>query len=467
MLRSTILASIMLASLFALSAHALIMVGGKEPVTDHNWPAGSLDVANHKARLSYLEGPPFGGGEYTFQYRGDTATFNDILSRFVQIKAPDLLLVIHDGPGSNPVATREEKNKADSRVDFSFTVWTPENFYHLYANSTSFFAVDRPEFRSEVSPPRLDVWSNERGVNLEQMQIPPGVRILDERAISHGYKAEDQSVITGVAYDMLSSKPVGAVELVMEKHDTAAPADAGWVYKVVGTAVADADGRFELKKLDAGQYHASLRCTGYASRSLGYVDLGAGTFKSFTIRMSPAIEQTGRIVDNAGQPLAKVAVRIDSRIAVDGRGYPQPESPKVLTDADGRFTLTDLPRGQAQITARADHHYQVDSLKPHAIPAEPLTIVMTGTGSIHAKVVDRKGNPVAGNISVWPEGGSKVGSWGGGANTKDDGTFTFENVPPGKYFISADPSDQYRKGGGGTLIEVKPGEEVGVELKKK
>ena len=66
------------------SARALIMVGGKDPLTDHNWPAGSLDVVNHKSRQSFLEGPPFGGGQYTFQYRGDTNTFNDVLAKFAR-----------------------------------------------------------------------------------------------------------------------------------------------------------------------------------------------------------------------------------------------------------------------------------------------------------------------------------------------------------------------------------------------
>ena len=70
--------------LLAQAASALIMVGGKEPVSDHNWPAGSLDVANHKSRLIWYEGPPFGGGEYTFVYRGDTATLNELLARFAQ-----------------------------------------------------------------------------------------------------------------------------------------------------------------------------------------------------------------------------------------------------------------------------------------------------------------------------------------------------------------------------------------------
>src|SRR5947209_18129814 len=113
--------------LLAQAASALIMVGGKEPVSDHNWPAGSLDVANHKSRLIWYEGPPFGGGEYSFVYRGDTATFNDVLAKFAQIKAPDLLVVVHDGVGETPFMGNDRKGgTADKSIDWSFTVWTPE-----------------------------------------------------------------------------------------------------------------------------------------------------------------------------------------------------------------------------------------------------------------------------------------------------------------------------------------------------
>src|SRR5688572_23474449 len=87
---STILAALL--SLVAVApALGLIMVGkGNDPVKDNNWPAGSLDVANLKTRVAWMEGPPFGGGQHTFLYRGDTAAFQAVLDAFAKIKAPAL-----------------------------------------------------------------------------------------------------------------------------------------------------------------------------------------------------------------------------------------------------------------------------------------------------------------------------------------------------------------------------------------
>src|SRR5438132_609283 len=191
----------------ALPASALIMVGGKEPVKDHNWPAGSLDVTNHRARLSYAEGPPFGGGEYMFYYRGDTQTLNDVLSKFAQIKAPDLLVIVHDGAGHSPFIGGGDRGKAkpDDSFDWMFTVWTPENYYHLFGNPSSMLSADQPQYRTELPPPQLDVYVAEGRVDWERVQVPAGVRVVDERATSHGYTAEDGSVITGATYDMITS----------------------------------------------------------------------------------------------------------------------------------------------------------------------------------------------------------------------------------------------------------------------
>jgi hypothetical protein len=84
---------------------------------------------------------------------------------------------------------------------------------------------------------------------------------------------------------------------------------------------------------------------------------------------------------------------------------------------------------------------------------------------VTAKAAD--GSPlVGGTINIWPEAGLKVGTWGGTATLKDDGTFTFPNVPPGKYLASTNPGAQYSKTATGTPFQVKAGETVEVELSK-
>ena len=65
----------------------LITVGrGNQPVRDNDWPAGSLDVANLKSRVGWWEGPPFGGGQHQFLYRGDVEAFQRALDAFAKIE---------------------------------------------------------------------------------------------------------------------------------------------------------------------------------------------------------------------------------------------------------------------------------------------------------------------------------------------------------------------------------------------
>jgi hypothetical protein len=52
--------------------HGLVMVGqGNDPVNDAGWPTGALALANLESRVGWYEGPGFGGGQWTFAYRGD------------------------------------------------------------------------------------------------------------------------------------------------------------------------------------------------------------------------------------------------------------------------------------------------------------------------------------------------------------------------------------------------------------
>src|SRR6185503_13736688 len=93
-----LITSVLVLLLVATSAQALIMVGkGNDPVNDHNWPAGSLDLANLKTRVGWWEGPPFGGGQWTFLYRGDAAALQAAIDLFGKINTPELTLVVHEG----------------------------------------------------------------------------------------------------------------------------------------------------------------------------------------------------------------------------------------------------------------------------------------------------------------------------------------------------------------------------------
>src|SRR6478735_279885 len=118
----------LLFALLTLPASAMIMVGkGNTPVADAGWPQGAIDVANLKTRVGWYEGPPFGGGEWTFLYRGDAVTLNEALKILGAVRAPRVEVVLHDGPENCTFLADANDPKADTRYDFSFTVWVPES----------------------------------------------------------------------------------------------------------------------------------------------------------------------------------------------------------------------------------------------------------------------------------------------------------------------------------------------------
>src|SRR5687767_3557130 len=120
--RRTILAFIFY-SLFFVHGWALISVGGDGPVSLPNTPAGSEKLANLPSRFSYWEGAPFGGGNYHFEYAGDTAEFQTTLDTFAAIEAPRLELYVYDGGTTSTFSGR--------RQQWEFEIWNAENFFRL------------------------------------------------------------------------------------------------------------------------------------------------------------------------------------------------------------------------------------------------------------------------------------------------------------------------------------------------
>ena len=427
--------------LSAATGSALITVGhGNEPVGDNNWPAGAVDVANLKTRVGYWEGPPLGGGQLNFLYRGATADFQAALELFARIKAPELRLVVHEGPHESPFLRNDQDEKVETRVDWSFTVWNPASWHRLYNNPKSTFAAGDPSggFRSAVEPPRIDVYvGGGAGIEWARVKVPKNVRVTDERASSAGYAAGTGSVVRGDVYDMVTSKPVAGVRIRVARYD-----DKLGKYEDVALGQADADGQFEVTKIPPGTHLVEASADGYAPRVLGDDAFGSDTLKEFTVYLATAARVTATVTDIAGKPVAGVIVRADDIMGPDGGGYPLATSVEAKTDADGHVELTGLPRGYCRPYAHAKGYAMLNVLEVHPVPSERISLRVTATGTVSGKVTRIGGGALDADyvISIEPEGGLRIGSWGGSGQVKPDGTFSFENVPPGRYTVSARPN---------------------------
>ena len=156
-----------------IKAAASIVSGTGHPAAT-GWPEGAAAVAYLPSAVGWWEGPPFGGGEWHIQFRGDTEAFTQALTNFVAIHAPALDLMVHDGP-------QHEKFLDGARVDWELVVWNPESWNHLFNNTNVTIFGDSPNNGKPVPAPRLNVFIGDGGVDWSKVTIPPGVSVHDER----------------------------------------------------------------------------------------------------------------------------------------------------------------------------------------------------------------------------------------------------------------------------------------------
>jgi 5-hydroxyisourate hydrolase-like protein (transthyretin family) len=459
------LAILALVWLACVPASGLIMTGrGNQAVADAGWPEGALAMANFESRIGWWEGPPFGGGEWHFLYQGNTEGFKDALATFSAIRAPALDLVIHDGPYGDSILKE--------KVDWAFTVWVPASWHHLYNNPKSTFSADDPRFRRPVDPPRLDVYvGGDAGVDWVKVKVPAGVTVRDERAAPAPIRPDGGAVLRADIFDMASGKPVAGARVTVARYSGAGQGPSA-AYEKVAEAVSDAGGHVEIPKIPAGTYRVTAGTDGYATRVLGYERFGARTFKQFTVELAKSAVLQGNAADTDGKPLKGVKVYASSVMALDGRGYGGHEELSTDTDAEGRFELRGLPVGYVQLGARAQGYHFSDLFTIHEVPATNVLLHLGSAGAIHGSVTDHDGRALSRYesheilINIEPKGGSKAGSWGGGATVKDDGTFEFNNVPPGEYRISSrpNPSSSNRQYAPEQIIDLKAGARAEVKV---
>jgi hypothetical protein len=435
-------------------AWAVIFVHkGNAPTDDRDWPAGALAVANLKTRAGFWEGPPFGGGRFVFEYRGDSRALQEAIDLFGKIKSPELRIIVHDGTNRGFFFGQEKDGPG---MDWSFTVWTPASFHRLYGGgNTAIISAADPSgnLGKPVEPPTIDVYLGTGRIDWKQIKVPAGVKVTDERASAAGYEPADGSVCRGRVLDMVRSRPLSGAEVS--------------VGPVSGKT--DAQGSFELKKVPAGNHQIVIAFAGYAPRVAGYGQFGADTLKQYTVQLAPLARVSGIVRDQDGKPVAGANVRADGVVAVDGSGYILTERKEVKSDADGKFEMTGLPEGTLHFFTYANGFAPLDMLTRHKAPSEGLVLRVTATGTIKGRVVDAQGKPdPTAQISIYPEGGPKAGKWSASGNLDPNGAFSFNSVPPGKYIVSPFPGRQYdnKPDPAARTVEIKAGETTEVEVTK-
>lgn len=388
-------------------ALALITGGtGNRPIADPGWPQGAAALVNHPSRIAWWEGPPFGGGQWHAECRGDARAFNAVLADFARLDVKVKRLVVHDGVGEsfwlNP--NREPAKRDGARVDWVVMVWQPASWERLRKLPVDLNPV--PRGGADKGPPaQIDVFTG-GNVHWADVTVPPGLEVDDQRLEAHGFTPADGSVLEGTVIDLATKQPVAA-RVRLERVE---PQQSGYRYTKAVEAAAEARGRWVVRKAPVGWFRVVAEADGYVSRVLGYVQLDDQPgWRSYDGGLSRPGPVSGRVTDDEGRPLAGVDVRIGDVTSGDTGRYETPRDSPWRTDADGRFRADELPLGRATVWVSRDGYCRPGLGLPITLPSNDVALTMMKSAEVHISVdFTGKERPGGYVVHMVPEGGEAV-----------------------------------------------------------
>jgi hypothetical protein len=442
---------------------ALIMGGeGNTPVTDPGWPKGAAGIFNHVDRAAWWEGPPFGGGEWHAECRGDTKVLNAVLIEFAKLDVTTKRVVVHDGFGSSFwLAPNQEPEKlAPARIDWTFQVWQPDRWENLHKLPVNL----NPTAASDKSPPaQIDVFT--ANIHWADVVIPAGMEVIDQRLEAHGFNDDDGFVIEGRAADILTSLSVLAT---MQLQRIEPQKTGGYLYPVAAEAKTNPQGRWVVKNLEAGWYRVVVEAEGFVPRVAGHVIVDTQPqWKSFDTTLARSALVSGRVTDESGKPLADVEVRFDGVASLSGERYEPPIDSAIKTDSAGRFHTDHLPVGKTTIWIHKAGYCRPGLGLSIAAPADDIELKMVRSTNVRVTVdFGSKPRPADYLVKIEPEGGEAVGKYGGSGSINEKNEIAFKSVPPGKYTLKGQPNpSSAEQSTEPLLIDLKGGDDVELVIK--
>ncbi len=465
---ATVLLTIFTVAAVPRSAFALIMGGADStPHHDPGWPKGAAEIFNNPARVAYWEGPPLGGGQWHAECRGDAKAFNAVLAAFAKLDVKRKRVVAHDGVGHsfwlNP--NRKPDKQVDARVDWIFMVWQSDSWDALRKLPSDLNPTDAGD-AGQGPPAEIDAYAG-GNIRWSDVIIPKGLEVIDERLEAHGFTTADGVVLEGKVHDLATQRPVAA-RVRLQRIEP--QAKGGYHYTVVAQAVADAQGRWVLKKAPAGWQQIVVEADDYVPRIAGYAQFDDQPgWHSYDCGLSHPASVSGRISDDAGKPLADVDVRLADVVCGGSGRYESPQEYQSKTDADGRFRFDQVPLGSAAIWLHKAGYCRPGLGLAITTPAKDVALHMRKSAGVHVTVdFTAAVRPAGYLVSIEPEGGSKVGTWGGSGQIDAKNQISFNDVPPGRYVLQGQPNPSAANQHTEPLtIELKGGQTAEVKLSAK
>jgi hypothetical protein len=216
-----------------------------------------------------------------------------------------------------------------------------------------------------------------------------------------------------------------------------------------GQTITAADGSFTLAPVRAGANVVTCKTPGGAT---GEANVTAPASDVRVVVDGTGVLR-GRVVDKGGAPVPMFEVLV-SPFSSGNEGLAQ------FADADGRFTLNDVPAGEMEVTVSADgffktlkHGVEVEAGKA----TEEMTFTLSRGRTAHGRVVSSGGEPL-GEVMIGDARESKLWTetdewYEEPAKTNADGTYEIGDLP-----IDRLPLEFEKEGFGPVVRELPPGD---------
>jgi hypothetical protein len=173
--------------------------------------------------------------------------------------------------------------------------------------------------------------------------------------------------------------------------------------------------------------------------------------------------------DETGKALPGVEVRLANVVPASGGRYESALDHGLKTNAEGRFRSEQVPAGKVTIWLTKPGYVRPGLGPTVTTPTDSVALTMMKSASIRVTVdFTGKVRPNGYIVSLEPEGGNKIGTYGGSGNIDPKDQMAFENVPPGRYIVWGQPNpssgDQRTER---VAVELKGGDVAKVTLRAK
>lgn len=201
----------------------------------------------------------------------------------------------------------------------------------------------------------------------------------------------------------------------------------------------DPGGAFVLEGLQPGRWRIRAEADGYAATGDEVVISLPDERDTIEIVLARASRISGVVLDPSGQPVPEADVRTGSRGGFRGAGRVERSKRRsTTTDAEGTFTLEDVPAEGTVVGASAEGWADSDMLPIDPQAGDELTglvLQLKLGGTLTGEVLSTDG-PV-GATRVRYNSMSALST--GAVTTEEDGTFRVEHLTPGTYQVMVEP----------------------------